>query len=57
MSENKVTMIDLTPTWSGILPALLNIIETRPNEEAYNVAREELKKMAKLADNYVRTAK
>ena len=40
--------IDLTPTWSEILPALLAIYEHGDRQTAVD----ELRKMAKLADLY-----
>lgn len=44
--------IDLTPTWSEILPALLNMHKSE-SELGHKVAVEELTKMAKLADKYI----
>ena len=44
--------IDITPTWEGILPALLAVIENG-NFEGRKVAIEELTRMAQLADLYV----
>lgn len=41
--------IDLTPTWSGMLPALLAIIEAG-NDTGKTTARQELARMAKGAD-------
>lgn len=49
----SVKTIDITPTWSEILPALILLIQNGQ----VNVAVQELEKMAKLADNYVRIAK
>jgi hypothetical protein len=41
--------IDLTPTWTGILPALLAVYANmRP--ESVSTARTELERMARLAD-------
>lgn len=49
--------INLTPTWSGLLPALLALIEQGPKgsdeqHEAAKAARQELVNMAKAADRY-----
>jgi hypothetical protein len=44
----KVETIDLTPTWTGILPVLLAIYEFGDK----SVAIAELRKMAGLADDY-----
>lgn len=41
--------IDLTPTWRGILPALLALLE---NPATQRDALDELTKMANLADRY-----
>ena len=41
--------IDLTPTWRGILPALLALLE---NPATQRDALDELSKMANLADRY-----
>lgn len=47
MHTTKV--IDVTPTWSGILPALMMLLES-PSAEARQTAKDELLRMAKLAD-------
>jgi hypothetical protein len=44
--------IDITPTWEGILPALLAVIENG-NFEGKKIALEEITRMAQLADLYV----
>ena len=41
--------IDLTPTWSGLLPALLAVIQDG-KPEGQRLALEELRRMAKAAD-------
>jgi hypothetical protein len=41
--------IDLTPTWRGILPALLAIYESGDRQTAID----EMVRMANLADKYV----
>lgn len=41
--------IDITPTWSGILPALLLLLESG-SAKGRTAARDELARMAKLAD-------
>jgi hypothetical protein len=45
--------IDMTPTWVGILPALLAVLESSPNTDSRQLVRTELKRMAALADRYV----
>jgi|LauGreDrversion4_2_1035121.scaffolds.fasta_scaffold610697_3 hypothetical protein len=47
------TTIDLTPTWSAALPLLVHALENG-NEEMKRYAKEELIKMAVLADRAVR---
>ncbi len=45
--------IDATPSWEGILPYLITIME-RGSHEGQRLAREELHRMAQLADAAVR---
>ena len=45
--------IDLTPTWSNILPLLILGIQ----EGDYKTAKEELERMAAIADKYVEQMK
>lgn len=45
--------IDITPTWSDILPALLAIIANATTYEARKAAEDELRRMARLADKFV----
>lgn len=47
-----VAAVDITPTWAGILPALLAVIENGETFEARNLALAELRRMAELADRY-----
>jgi hypothetical protein len=53
-AQNKtlIGVIDCTPTWRGILPVLLLLI-TDANAKGQAEAREELQRMADLADRYV----
>ena len=50
--NNTVTEIDMTPTWSDILPGLIAMLQNG-TYESKKVATEELTKMAKLADQQV----
>lgn len=50
--NNTVTKIDMTPTWSGILPGLIAMLQNG-TYESKKTATEELTKMAKLADQQV----
>lgn len=45
--------IDLTPTWSGILPGLLAVLTHGETVEARRAAEIELRRMARLADGFV----
>lgn len=45
-------IIDMTPTWLGILPLLLAALENG-TAEGRNAAMTELRRMAQLADRYV----
>jgi hypothetical protein len=49
-AKQKTVTIDLTPTWSGILPALLALLEA--GGEARATAEKELRKMADAADKW-----
>jgi len=53
-TDNKIPVgtIDCTPTWSGILSALLALIEDG-NPQGRSKAVQELRNMAKVADMYV----
>lgn len=48
--------IDITPTWAGILPTLLVLLQDGSNE-GQKTAREELQKMARAADLYNKSIK
>lgn len=52
----KTETIDMTPTWEGMLPVYIAVIENG-SFEGQRIAREELKRMAKLADAYVATTR
>ena len=49
----KEETMDLTPTWAGVLPAMLLIYSSGGTAAAQQNATAELTKMAKLADLYV----
>lgn len=51
-SPRRIEYVDATPTWSEILPVLLS-----GAEYGVKAAREELQRMAKLADAYVAARK
>ncbi len=45
--------IDITPTWTGILPALIRVLEDTKDADARQTVIEELRNMARAADLYV----
>jgi hypothetical protein len=55
--ENTMQTIDLTPTWEGILPAMLTLYAEAETIEAKQTAYEELTRMARLADKQVAQVK
>jgi len=57
MDNTTTKTVDLTPTWSGILPALLSVIRNGETVEAQKIAEQELARMARLADAYVAATK
>lgn len=46
-----MTKIDCTPTWIGLLPAMLQVLESG-SSEGKQIVKEELRNMAKAADLY-----
>jgi hypothetical protein len=52
MKTVSAGFIDATPTWAEILPTLLLILESG-DAAGKKVAREELNRMAEIADKYV----
>lgn len=55
--EKKVEIIDITPTWEGVLDLYVEIAVNGNTAEARNAARSELRRMAQLADRYVQVQK
>ena len=51
-----VQTVDVTPTWSGILPALLTLLQS-DNPKSRDIAESELRRMAGLADGFVESQK
>jgi len=45
--------IDMTPTWSAMTPIMLHAIENGTMEDSKKALREEIGRMAKLADLWV----
>ncbi len=54
--KKLVGFIDVTPTWEEILPTLLTVYADG-NATGRTAAREELERMARLADAYVKQQK
>ena len=58
MEEDNVRTIDITPSWSALLPAFIGVLQ---NDEAPVSAKKEIEanltQMAKLADRYVMLVK
>lgn len=54
--KTRIGTIDITPTWSSLVPALVALIENS-NHKGRQVAMDELKRMAELADAYVKIQK
>ena len=49
----RVDTVDITPTWTSIMPAIIAVLEDG-TEEGKKMAREELMELAKNADGIVR---
>lgn len=47
--------VDVTPTWEGIMPALISML-TDGTDEAKAIAREELTRLARYADAQIKKA-
>ena len=56
MEIEMTKTVDLTPTWQGILPALLDLVRS-DNYKTREIAERELRRMAGLADGYVEIQK
>jgi hypothetical protein len=50
MPDPTVRTIDITPTWSGVLPLLVELATNATTVEARKDAEAELRKMARAAD-------
>lgn len=55
--QPTVQTIDITPTWRGILPVLVELATRATTVEAMKDAEAELRKMAQAADRYNALAK
>lgn len=56
MAKQKIETVDITPSWRGILPGLIMLIENG-TFEGQKIAREELNRMAALADKQVQESR
>ena len=48
---------NVTPTWSGLLPAMIAILQDSDNDKAKSEIKQEFKRMARAADITVARAK
>jgi len=56
--EKAVRTIDITPSWAAILPVLIGVLQNRKAPvEAHREVEGELRRMALLADRYVRAVR
>lgn len=55
-TTNETRTVDVTPTWRGVLPMLLLVVENGTGE-GRRVAIEELERMADTADAHVASVK
>jgi hypothetical protein len=50
----KLKTIDITPTWESLTPVMIDIIKNPHGSfQSVKIAKEELLKMARVADKYV----
>ena len=50
----KPKTIDITPTWLGLAPVMIDIIKNpHASFQSTKIAKEELLKMARVADKYI----
>lgn len=49
--------IDCVPTWESCVPMLIHLMESDTTRESSQIAKEEIRRMAKLADKYVEVQK
>jgi len=54
--KNRMAGVDVTPTWQGLVPSLVALIE-RGDYKGRKVAVDEFNKIAKLADEVIRLKK
>jgi hypothetical protein len=50
MDAQMTQTIDLTPTWAGLLPALVALTVNSSTDEGRETAQRELQRMAQVAD-------
>ena len=56
MKTKKIRVVDITPTWTGIMPGLLAVIETG-TAEGKRLAKEELMDLARKVDEINKRSK
>tara|TARA_R110002126_G_scaffold287560_2_gene440453 strand:+ start:361 stop:588 length:228 start_codon:yes stop_codon:yes gene_type:complete len=52
VTRDRMETIDVTPTWSGLVPVLSLVLQRSDSEQARREVTEELMKMAKAADQW-----
>ena len=52
--KGPVEYIDLTPTWEQITPVMIQVIRCSTDAKSRKTVEDELLRMAKLADLYVK---
>jgi len=50
--KNKIKYINLTPTWSGLIPALIELVKNGNADAEF-----ELRRLAKIADKFIADSK
>jgi hypothetical protein len=52
MQESNMETIDVTPTWEGLMPAMIQVLRNpKANKESVQGITEELIRLAKIADS------
>lgn len=54
--QKTIRVIDITPTWVNLLPILFDFLQSG-NQAQQALAKEEITKMAKAADLYIKSTK
>lgn len=52
MTDENIKSIDITPTWISLVDVLVEVAGHAKTDEARTFARDELRRMARLADRF-----